>query len=166
MGLQGFTQETVTRPVGEEPTYYEDGPACAFAPGEVRLVLEQPASRADLRDLNRENDATVEEDLPRSDVNVIDLPPDLSVTEAEQAYEGSPDLAYAEPNFRVFPSSGSSHPHPQRPQLQGPVGPQQRRSDRRLTRRRRGRARDLGHDDRQPRDRGGRDRQGHKRQPP
>jgi fervidolysin-like protein len=45
----------------------------------VIVVLEQPASQADLRDLNRENDATVGEDLPRSVVNVVDLPRDLSV---------------------------------------------------------------------------------------
>ena len=49
------------------------------------VVLERPTSRADLRDLKRENYATVEEAVPRRDVNVIDLPPDLSVTEAEQA---------------------------------------------------------------------------------
>ena len=110
VGFQGLTQEAVTQPVKEEPTY-EDGSARAFAPGEVIVVLEQPASRADLRDLNRENDATVEEDLPRSDVNVIDLPPDLSVTEAVRAYEDSPDVAYAEPNFRVFPSRAPNDPN-------------------------------------------------------
>ena len=65
----------MTQPVREEPTYV-DASGRAFAPGEVIVVLEQPASPADLRDLNRENDATVEEDLPRSDVNVVDLPRD------------------------------------------------------------------------------------------
>jgi thermitase len=110
VGFQGLTQEAVTQTVREEPTY-EDGSARAFAPGEVIVVLEQPASLADLRDLNRENDATVEEDLPRSDVNVVDLPPDLSVTEAVRAYEESPDVAYAEPNFRVFPSAVPNDPN-------------------------------------------------------
>ena len=110
LGLQGATQEAVTQPVREEPTY-EDRSGRAFAPGEVIVVLEQPASQADLRDLNRENDATVEEDLPRSDVNVVDLPRDLSVTEAVRAYEDSPDVAYAEPNFRVFPSAAPNDPN-------------------------------------------------------
>ncbi len=110
LGLQGATQEAVTQPVREEPTY-EDRSERAFAPGEVIVVLEQPASRADLRDLNRKNDATVGEDLPRSDVNVIDLPRDLSVAEAVRAYEDSPDVAYAEPNFRVFPSAAPNDPN-------------------------------------------------------
>jgi hypothetical protein len=78
LGLQGVTQEAVPSPSGKSrPTRTV---RARFAPGEVIVVLEQPASQADLRDLNRENDATVEEDLPRSDVNVVDLPPDLSVT--------------------------------------------------------------------------------------
>jgi hypothetical protein len=110
VGFQGLTQEAVTQPVREEPTY-EDSSGRDFAPGEVIVVLEQPASQADLRDLNRENDATVGEDLPRSDVNVVDLPPDLSVTEAVRAYEGSPDVAYAEPNFRVYPSAAPNDPN-------------------------------------------------------
>ena len=109
VGFQGLTQEAVTQPVREEPTY-EDGSARAFAPGEVIVVLEQPASQADLRDLNRQNDATVEEDLPRSDVNVVDLPRDLSVAEAVRAYEDSPDVAYAEPNFKVQPAVAPNDP--------------------------------------------------------
>ena len=87
-----------------------DASGRAFAPGEVIVVLEQPASPADLRDLNRENDATVEEDLPRSDVNVVDLPRDLSVTEAVRAYEESPDVAYAEPNYKLHPSAAPNDP--------------------------------------------------------
>ena len=110
LGLQGATQEAVTQPVREKPTY-EDRSGRAFAPGEVIVVLEQPASQADLRDLNRENDATIEEDLPRSDVNVVDLPRDLSVTEAVRSYEDSPDVAYAEPNFEVFPSAVPNDPN-------------------------------------------------------
>ena len=38
VGFQGLTQEAVTQPVREEPTY-EDGSARAFAPGEVIVVL-------------------------------------------------------------------------------------------------------------------------------
>src|ERR687894_686262 len=110
LGLQGVTQEADTQPVREEPTY-EDRSGQAFAPGEVVVVLEQPASPADLRGLNRENDARVEEDLPGSDVNVVDLPRDLPVAEAVRAYEGSPDVAYAEPNFKVYPSAAPNDPN-------------------------------------------------------
>ena len=110
LGLQGVTQEADTQPVREEPTY-EDRSGQAFAPGEVIVVLEQPASPADLRQLNRENDARVEEDLPGSDVNVVDLPRDLPVAEAVRAYEDSPDVAYAEPNFKVQPSAVPNDPN-------------------------------------------------------
>jgi thermitase len=110
VGFQGLTQVAATQPVREDPAY-EDASGRAFAPGEVIVVLEQPASQADLRELNRENDATLEEDLPRSDVNVVDLPQDLSVTEAVQAYEESPDVAYAEPNFKLYPSAAPNDPN-------------------------------------------------------
>ena len=110
VGFQGVTQEAVTQPAREEATY-EDAAGRDFAPAEVIVVLEQPASQADLRDLNRENDATVEEDLPRSDVNVVDLPRDLSVAEAVRAYEDSPDVAYAEPNFKVQPAVAPNDPN-------------------------------------------------------
>ena len=43
LGLQGTTQETITEPTREEPTY-EDGAGRAFAPGEVIVVMEEPAS--------------------------------------------------------------------------------------------------------------------------
>ena len=63
LGSQGTTQKAVTQPVREEPTY-EDRSGKVFAPGGVIVVLEQPASPVDLRELNREIGARVEEDLP------------------------------------------------------------------------------------------------------
>jgi hypothetical protein len=92
LGLQGSTQEAATQPVREEPTQ-EDRSGQAFAPGEVIVVLKEPASQADLRELNRDNGAAIEEDLPRSEVNVVDLPRDLTVSEAVREYESSPDVA-------------------------------------------------------------------------
>ncbi|CAA9406185.1 MAG: Serine protease, subtilase family [uncultured Rubrobacteraceae bacterium] len=107
--LQGATQEAQTQPVGEEPTYQE-GSGRAFAPGEIIVVLEEPAGQADLRALNEQTDATIEEDLPRSDVNVVDLPRDLSVAEGVRQYEDSPDVAYAEPNFKLQPTEVPNDP--------------------------------------------------------
>ena len=87
IGLQGATQEALTQPArGEEPTYQESS-GRQFEPGEIIVGLKEPASQADLRGLNQENDATIEEDLPRSDVNVVDLPRGLTVSEAVRAYE-------------------------------------------------------------------------------
>ncbi|HKH10591.1 MAG TPA: S8 family peptidase [Rubrobacter sp.] len=111
VGLQGATQEAMTQPArGDEPTY-EDGSGRSFAPGEIIVAMKEPASQADLRELNRENGAAIEEDLPRSDVNVIDLPQDLTVTEAVKAYEQSPDVAYAEPNFKLQPAATPNDPN-------------------------------------------------------
>jgi len=110
IGLQGATQEALTQPArGEEPTYQESS-GRQFEPGEIIVGLKEPASQADLRGLNQENDATIEEDLPRSDVNVVDLPRDLAVSEAVRAYEDSPDVAYAEPNFTLQPSAVPNDP--------------------------------------------------------
>ena len=110
LSLQGATQEAMTQPApGAEPTYQENA-GRQFAPGEIIVGLEQPASRADLRDLNQDTGATIEEDLPRSDVNVVDLPRDLTVNEAVRTYENSPDVAYAEPNFKLQPAAVPNDP--------------------------------------------------------
>jgi hypothetical protein len=70
----------------------------------VIVGLEEDATQADLAAINRQTDARTEEDLPRSDVNLLDLPPDLGVGEAVRRYEASPDIEYAEPNFKIYPS--------------------------------------------------------------
>src|SRR5918997_3852362 len=111
LALQGVTQEAKTQAEGEtdDPTYQE-GTQQSFASGEIIVKLEETASQADLRDLNQQTDATVEEDLPQSDVRVVDLPRDLSVSEAVQAYEDSPDVEYAEPNFLLQPAAVPDDP--------------------------------------------------------
>src|SRR3712207_1985986 len=109
--VQGATQEAKTQAEGEtgDPTYQE-GTQQSFASGEIIVKLEEAASQADLRDLNQQTDATVEEHLPQSDVSVVDLPQDLSVSEAVQAYEDSPDVEYAEPNFLLQPAAVPNDP--------------------------------------------------------
>ncbi len=110
IGLQGATQEALTQPArGEEPTYQESS-GRQFEPGEIIVGLKEPASQADLRGLNQENDATIEEDLPRSDVNVVDLPRGLTVSEAVRAYEDSPDVQYAEPDYLLYPDATPDDP--------------------------------------------------------
>ena len=42
---------------------------------------------------------------------MVDLPRDLSVTEAVRAYEDSPDVAYAEPNFKLHPTAAPNDPN-------------------------------------------------------
>ena len=111
VNLQGATQEAMTQTVqGQEPTY-EDDSGRQFEPGEIIVGLKEPAAQSDLRALTQETGATIEEDLPRSDVNVVDLPRDLTVAEAARTYEDSPDVAYAEPNFKLQPSAVPNDPN-------------------------------------------------------
>lgn len=81
-----------------------------FARGEIIVKLEPGAEQADLNALNRRNGASTKENLPRSAVNVVDLPEDLSVAEAVDRYEASPDVEYAEPDFLLEPLATPSDP--------------------------------------------------------
>jgi subtilisin family serine protease len=88
---------------GDEPSFPVDSDK-EFDRGKLIVKLEDDASQADLREINRENDATIEENLPNSDVNVVDLPGDLSVDEGIETYEDNPEVKYAEPDFVLEPS--------------------------------------------------------------
>ncbi len=97
------TGDPLAPAAGEEPTY--EGPeGKKFETGEIIVKIKKEASPADLKELNRENGARTEEDLPKSDVNLVDLPRDLTVKEAVDAYEKSPDVEYAQPNYRLYPT--------------------------------------------------------------
>ncbi len=100
IAFPGFVQRV------ESQTY--PGPSAAqkeFAPGQLIVKLKEQAEQSDLREINQQNDAATEENLPNSDVNVVDLPPDLTVREADEIYEDYPEIAYAEPNFELEPSA-------------------------------------------------------------
>src|SRR5215217_7585181 len=111
--LQGTTQEVETQTEdqgAEQPSFPAPGDR-EFVLGEVIVGLEESATQADLAALNRRTDAETEEDLPHSDVNLVDLPPELPVGEAVQRYEASPDIEYAEPNFLIFPTKTPNDTH-------------------------------------------------------
>ena len=82
-----------------------------FEAGEIIVKIEESASPADLKELNRENGARTEEDLPHSDVNLVDLPQDVTVKEAVEAYEESPDVEYAQPNYLLYPTKTANDTH-------------------------------------------------------
>lgn len=107
--VESTTQVAKTQASPEDPTYQE-GTQRQFAPGEIIVTLDQSASQSDLTQLNQQNDARTEEDLPQSKVNVVDLPSDLTVSEGIQTYENSPDVAYAEPNFKLYPTATPNDP--------------------------------------------------------
>ena len=113
--LQGATQraETQIREGGasavERPSY-PPANGSEFAEGQIIVKLEEDATPADLAALNRRNDARTEEDLPLSELNVVDLPNDLGVGEAVQRYEASPAVEYAEPDFLLRPTISPNDP--------------------------------------------------------
>ncbi len=88
--------------------------AQAFAPGRIIVKAEEEAPANAVESLNRETEASIEERLPVSGVEVVDLPRDLSVAEAVERYESSPDIEYAEPDYEVEPSQ--SIPMPKDPE--------------------------------------------------
>jgi thermitase len=102
----------------EEPTYVE-GSQRQAAPDRIIVKLEENATRSDLEEVNDQNNASTEKDLPRSQVNVVDLPRDLSVGEAVENYEASPNVEYAEPDFVLRPSQTRSANDSYYPRLYG-----------------------------------------------
>ncbi len=96
IAVQSSVQEAETQtgsvdPDAEVPTYVE-GNQREFASDKLIVKLEDNATSADLESINQQNNASTEEDLPRSQVNVVDLPSDLPVREAISRYEASPDV--------------------------------------------------------------------------
>ena len=114
--FQSATQEVETQTEGDggsgnaQPTYSAPNEE-EFAAGRIIVNLEEEAAQADLVAINRRNDASIEEDLPASDLSVVDLPRDLPVQEAVERYEASPDVEYAEPDFVVQPTRSPNDPY-------------------------------------------------------
>ncbi len=76
-----------------------------FAPDRILVKPEVNAPADTVASLNHENDAQVEETISHSRVRVVDLPTDLPVAEAVERYEDSPDIAYAEPDYVIYPAA-------------------------------------------------------------
>ncbi len=104
--IESTTQVAKTQDqAGSADASYQEGTQRQFAPGEIIVTLDRSASQSDLTQLNQQTDGSTEENLPQSKVNVVDLPSDLTVSEGIQAYENSPDVAYAEPNYKLYPTA-------------------------------------------------------------
>jgi thermitase len=113
--FQSATQEVETqgeplRSPAEQPAHPPTNGG-EFAEDRIIVTLEEGATQADLVSLNQRNDAHTEENLPRSDVNVVDLPRDLAVGEAVRRYEASPDVEYAEPDYLLQPAASPNDPY-------------------------------------------------------
>src|ERR671917_1124588 len=102
-----------TRQALSEPE--SDGPQpgsteATFAPGQILVKVEDDAPADALASLNHRNDASTKERIPDTQVRVVDLPDDLSVTEAVGRYEASPNVAYAEPDYLLYPQATPNDP--------------------------------------------------------
>jgi subtilisin family serine protease len=75
------------------------------AKGEILVKPEDDAPGRRLGEVNRANNAEVEERIPEAGIAVVDLPRDLPVQAAVNAYENAPGIEYAEPNFKLFRSA-------------------------------------------------------------
>lgn len=105
IGLQGSGQQAKAQvEKGTQGATFQADANREAKTGEIIVKLDDNASQRDLRELNSRKDASVEENLPKSDVNLVDLPRDLSVREAIRQYENSPDIQYAEPNYILKPT--------------------------------------------------------------
>jgi thermitase len=89
-------------PAGQALSESQAGPdKVAFAPDRILVKVEDSAPAGSIASINRETDASVEDRIPNSGVSVVDLPADLSVKEAVELYEASPQVDYAEPDYKV-----------------------------------------------------------------
>ncbi|CAN5547224.1 hypothetical protein BH24ACT22_BH24ACT22_14980 [soil metagenome] len=127
--VQSVSQEADSQPTpgnqsapngaGEEKPSFEASDDREFDSGKIIVKVEDNANQGDLNELNRETGAEIEEDLPRSDVNVVDIPRDLSVNEAVETYEDDPDIEYAEPDYLLEPVQTKSANDAYYPRLYG-----------------------------------------------
>ena len=102
---------------GEDPSFRTDKEE-DFAQGRILVKLDEDTPRKVLDNANRRNDARVEERLEEVDVDVIDLPRDLTVSEAVERYDSLPGVEYAEPDFQLLPAQSTAN-DPDYPKLYG-----------------------------------------------
>lgn len=85
-------------------------PSPDFAPGRIIVKMEESAPADAVAEVNEENDARTEERMEELDMAVVDLPSDLPVEEAVEVYEDAPGVAYAEPDYEVYPTAMPNDP--------------------------------------------------------
>lgn len=73
-----------------------------FAPGRIMVKVSDSAPPGRLAEINRDNNARVEERLPEVEASVVDLPRGLAVKEAVERYDSARGIEYAEPDYKVY----------------------------------------------------------------
>ena len=82
-----------------------------YVTGQVIVKIKDEANLGDLRAINRRNDARLKEEIPQTDVSVVDLPKDLSVKDAVKIYDKSPDVSYVQPDYALYPTATPRDPY-------------------------------------------------------
>ncbi|MCK5328357.1 MAG: S8 family serine peptidase, partial [Candidatus Latescibacteria bacterium] len=72
-----------------------------YRPGEIIVKFRPQIKRATVARLHVENQALAAKPLRLIQAELVTLPKDLSVRDAVAAYNARPEVAYAEPNYRV-----------------------------------------------------------------
>lgn len=104
VGAQQEAEEAQAEPSFQNPEEAE------FVPGQIIVKRAAGTPESELEDLNQRNDASIEEEIEGTRLNVVDLPQNLPVDQAVQRYENSPVVEYAEPDFLVFPTRTPNDP--------------------------------------------------------
>jgi hypothetical protein len=78
----------------------------AFASNRILVKTKEGVSTEAVEPVNRKNKAHTKTKIPRTRLSVVELPKDLPVQEAVKRYETSPDVEYAEPDYKVYPAQG------------------------------------------------------------
>lgn len=95
------------------PALAPDGtapPRPAFVPGELLVRFEPGVRAAAAAGVRAEEGLTVAEELPMPGLQLVELPPDVTVQEAAARLERAPAVRYAEPNFRHTRSAVPNDP--------------------------------------------------------
>jgi subtilisin family serine protease len=70
-----------------------------FVPGEILVRFDSSADSGERAQIRQDQGATLEDKLPLSGLQLVQIDPGVTVSEAVAAFEREPGVRYAEPNF-------------------------------------------------------------------
>ena len=122
IGLGSSSEQALSQPSEEdtETPAWSAPDEPSFAPDRILVKTKENAATEAIETVNRRNSARTEKRIPHTRVNVVKLPEALSVQEAVKRYEASPDVEYAEPDYKLYPTQ--SYPPPDDPRYSNLYG--------------------------------------------
>jgi len=125
IGLFGIAAVVLLAGLGAQPDRAlsetkRDTVGADFVPDRILVKTKEGASTKAVESVNRKNKASTKKKIPRNRLSVVELPGDLPVEEAVERYEDSPDIEYAEPDYKVRPAQSLATPNdPQYSEIYG-----------------------------------------------